>query len=51
VYLQAVEQAVEHNWMKMTFFPSFALDFSIHLTEVSVMFVLIFTSFLTFYEL
>ena len=43
VYLQAVEQAVEHNQKKMTFFPGFALDFSIHLTKVSVMFVIIFT--------
>ena len=43
VYLQAVEQAVEHNRKKMTFFPGLALDFFIHLTKVSVIFVFIFT--------
>ena len=39
-------QAVEHNWKKMTFFPGFALDFSINLTKVSLWFCPYFATFL-----
>ena len=51
VVIQAVEQAVERNWKKMTFFPGFALDFSIHLTKVSVMLSLFLPFCLTIYGL